>query len=269
MMQEMDIESGKVSLSAGYASMLNCKFNNAAPQITLGKYSNASILGSTFKETKTIENNSVLTVTVDDTPVEMEPTPEFPQVNVLEVKPPRAVMYNAKDFGVKIDGVTDDAPAIQKALDKAAADGGGIVFLPPGFYGIKSELTVPSNVEFRGALDTGTMPRKNGSTLEIYHGKGQEGGATIHLQEKSTIRGICVDYPEQDYNDPIKFPYTVQGMGADVSIINMAIRNAYDFADLFTYRCDRAYMEYLCGSCWHIGVRVGAGSRIASYLILR
>lgn len=260
MMQEMDIESGKVSLSAGYASMLNCKFNNAAPQITLGKYSNASILGSTFKETKTIENNSVLTVTVDDTPVEMEPTPEFPQVNVLEVKPPRAVMYNAKDFGVKIDGVTDDAPAIQKALDKAAADGGGIVFLPPGFYGIKSELTVPSNVEFRGALDTGTMPRKNGSTLEIYHGKGQEGGATIHLQEKSTIRGICVDYPEQDYNDPIKFPYTVQGMGADVSIINMAIRNAYDFADLFTYRCDRAYMEYLCGSCWHIGVRVGAGS---------
>ncbi len=260
MMQEMDIESGKVSLSSGYASMLNCKFNNAAPQITLGKYSEASILGGTWKEEKKIENNSTMSVVIDDTPVEMEPTPEFPQVNVLEVKPPRAVMYNVKDFGAKVDGETDDGPAIQRALDQAATDGGGIVFLPPGFYGIRTEMTVPTNVELRGALDTGCMPRKNGSTLEVYHGKGTEGGATIHLKEKSTIRGICVDYPEQNYAEPIKFPYLIQGMGADVSIINMAIRNAWDFADLYTYKCDRAYMEYLCGSCWHIGARVGGGS---------
>ncbi len=43
-------------------------------------------------------------------------------------------IYNVKDFGAKGDGVTDDAAAIQAAIEAAAAAGGGEVYIPQGLY---------------------------------------------------------------------------------------------------------------------------------------
>ncbi|MDY3929142.1 MAG: glycosyl hydrolase family 28-related protein [Clostridia bacterium] len=41
---------------------------------------------------------------------------------------------NVKDFGAVGDGVNDDLPAIQAAIDKASELGGGIVYIPNGIY---------------------------------------------------------------------------------------------------------------------------------------
>lgn len=45
-----------------------------------------------------------------------------------------AANYNVKDFGAIGDGTTENAAAIQKAIDTAAAHGGGIVQVPAGVY---------------------------------------------------------------------------------------------------------------------------------------
>ena len=46
-----------------------------------------------------------------------------------------AESFNVKDFGAKGNGVADDAPAIQKAINAAAAKaGGGNVVFPKGTY---------------------------------------------------------------------------------------------------------------------------------------
>ena len=41
-------------------------------------------------------------------------------------------VYNVMDFGAKGDGVTDDASAIQEAIDKCSQNGGGRVIIPSG-----------------------------------------------------------------------------------------------------------------------------------------
>lgn len=54
-------------------------------------------------------------------------------------------------FGAIGDGITDDAAALQEAVDAAEAAGGGIVFIPPGRYLIGDTIEVPSRVVIRGA----------------------------------------------------------------------------------------------------------------------
>jgi Pectate lyase superfamily protein len=67
---------------------------------------------------------------------------------------------SAQAFGAKGDGVTDDGPAIQRAIDAAAAAGGGTVTLDPGTYLLRyrpsedgdggSALTLRSGVTLAG-----------------------------------------------------------------------------------------------------------------------
>lgn len=57
-----------------------------------------------------------------------------------------ADVVNAKDFGARGDGVTDDAEAINAAL---AA--GGVVYLPAGTYKVGAPIGIPSNTMLIGA----------------------------------------------------------------------------------------------------------------------
>lgn len=60
-------------------------------------------------------------------------------------------LVSVKDYGARGDGVTDDAAAIQAALDSVPA-GGGTVYLPPGDYRIGTTLAITvSGTTFKGA----------------------------------------------------------------------------------------------------------------------
>lgn len=57
------------------------------------------------------------------------------------------VVYNVRDYGARGDGAANDAGAIDKAIDEAAAFGGGTVYLPAGNYlcttiHLKSRITL-------------------------------------------------------------------------------------------------------------------------------
>lgn len=55
-------------------------------------------------------------------------------VSVLISTSDYAKEYNVRDFGAKGDGKTIDSPAINKAIEAASADGGGMVYIPAGVY---------------------------------------------------------------------------------------------------------------------------------------
>lgn len=55
-------------------------------------------------------------------------------------------VYNVVDFGACGDGKTDDAVAIQKAIDKCSANGGGIVLFPSGKTFMSGPIQLKSHV---------------------------------------------------------------------------------------------------------------------------
>lgn len=54
-------------------------------------------------------------------------------------------VFNVRDFGAKGDGATHDTKAIQAAIDRAFASGGGIVYFPTGRF-LSGTVTVKSRV---------------------------------------------------------------------------------------------------------------------------
>lgn len=66
--------------------------------------------------------------------------PEFPQR-----------LHVATKHGVVGDGFTNNHAALQKLIDDVGADGGGIVFLPPGSYRVDDTVQLRAHVLLRGA----------------------------------------------------------------------------------------------------------------------
>jgi len=58
---------------------------------------------------------------------------------------PHLLAYNVRSFGAKGDGSATDSPAINRAIDAAAAAGGGTVFFPGGTY-LSYSIRLKSNV---------------------------------------------------------------------------------------------------------------------------
>lgn len=65
-----------------------------------------------------------------------------------------AAVYNVRDFGAKGDGKTIDSPAINAAIDAAAANGGGVIYFPAGTYASYS-VRLASHIELN--FETGAV----------------------------------------------------------------------------------------------------------------
>jgi len=62
--------------------------------------------------------------------------------------------YNVRDFGAKGDGKAIDSPCINKAIEAASADGGGMVVFPAGTY-LSYSIRLKNNIHLH--LDNGAV----------------------------------------------------------------------------------------------------------------
>ena len=125
-------------------------------------------------------------------------------------------IYNLKtDARLKLkakgDSVTNDREAIQQAIDKASADGGGVVYLPEGKYKLQfsagSGLTMLSNVVLKGDGPGRTIIQYGYGTPPPYPdpiGKGNWPDNTVDgvglLWPLGTIRSGMSDLSVQNVN---------------------------------------------------------------------
>lgn len=126
---------------------------------------------------------------------------------------------SVRDYGTKGDGVNDDAPALQAALD--AAEIGATVFVPTGTYLIKQILRIPSGV---------TLMMDPGATIK----RGSAINAMITNKSDGTVGGYAANYGNRiiggtiDANAAI-FPGVCTAIGfghvTDILIKNVSINN--------------------------------------------
>ena len=72
-------------------------------------------------------------------------------------------VINVKDYGAKGDGTANDTGAIQTAVNQAARDGGGVVWIPDGTY-IVDFIDIGANTILRGESRDGTILKWSGDT---------------------------------------------------------------------------------------------------------
>ena len=124
---------------------------------------------------------------------------------------PAQTCYDVLSFGAKGDGVTDDAMAIQKAIDRCSAEGGGIVLLPRNHEFLSGPVELKSQVELH--LEA-TATLKANPDEGIYHlsafgenrGEGMlwlwaKDAENISITGKGTIHGNGIAFMGAELDD--------------------------------------------------------------------
>ena len=256
---------GSVSRPGGALSLRGCQFKGPGSHLLLGdSVTAATIAGCSFEGASHLVNKSESDrILISSAPLILPKLPDVRHPGVPRIGPAKPKLYVVTDapWNAKEGGATDDTLAIQAALDAAGKGGGGIVFLPGGEYAVRGHLTVPSGVELRGVYDVPHHSVGKGSLLCAYAGRGDEAAAPfVVLQSRSILRGVTFLYPEEKVDTIVPYPFTVQGRGSDISIIDTTAINAYNLIDLASYRCDRHTVDYAAGGAFHIGIALGGGS---------
>lgn len=101
---------------------------------------------------------------------------------------------NVKAFGARGDGTTDDATAIQAAIDHAAATvngaSGAVVFFPTGTYLIGAQINLPNRVGLQGANGRGVVIKLHASFADSYMMVAENGTSSMF---GSWVRDIYID----------------------------------------------------------------------------
>ena len=173
------------------------------------------------------------------------------------------------DFGAKGDGQTDDTEAISKALKKASAQGGGIVFLPAGKYRVTSSLSVPANVTLTGVwLNPEYNPSFDKQTVLLadYKSNGKVNGSAyfISLTPGAGVKGLNIYYPQQNAASPTEYPFTI-GLGIVlVNISDITLLNSYAGIKAGT----ASHVENIYGTCYKYGFYNTANYEISNFVNL-
>jgi len=165
---------------------------------------------------------------------------------------------NVKEYGTLADGISDDTPAIQKALNDSP-NKGGICFLPSGSYRLNGSLVVPEGVTLKGSYDGVPHPSHPiGTVLLIYGGKGNADAApAITLKSNASVKNLIIHYPEQQPPPKvIPYPWTIQIDGDLCQIVDMAMTNPYMAIDAGTNASGLHFISNVYACPLKIGIYV-------------
>ncbi|WP_336775099.1 glycosyl hydrolase family 28-related protein [Paenibacillus sp. MMO-58] len=140
--------------------------------------------------------------------------------------------YDVRDYDAKGDGQQPDHVAIQAAINAAAANGGGVVWLPPGTYLLQAGITVTEQVQIVGAgwpAHWVEGQRNPGTWIRVE----DEGFSAFTVKASgATIRDVAFVYDQERSNplrngwEPRNFQHAIHVWGTDVTLDGIHLYNA-------------------------------------------
>jgi polygalacturonase len=155
---------------------------------------------------------------------------------LLVIAPCRAKGWDVTELGAKGDKQTNSGPAIQAAIDKCTAAGGGTVLVPAGDY-LCGQLNLKSNVtlHIEAGATLWVSPRKDD------YSKGNrflfaEGQSNITIEGRGTIHGTGeADLARRRTDKPQQRPDFRVGILELVRCQNVTIRVTVRYSDSWTF----------------------------------
>ena len=121
--------------------------------------------------------------------------------------PSAQAAFNVLSFGAQGDGVNDDTPAIQAAINAAAASGGGIVQIPAGTYLLNSFSSTPHPWKFHNLLVRSNITLQGQPGAKLLQGPGGRsplpaGASSVEnaVLAFGTINNVLVTFQNTKYN---------------------------------------------------------------------
>lgn len=269
--QNCTISNAVTLAGPGVLNFVNCRLLGATQCVMSATGTRIGFTGCTFAPAQKIVNNgSANNLLLDPRPAISNAMPVFDWTNVMADfatrRPAKTNLFVTSAFGTTGNGNTDDTLAIRNALAAAGANGGGIVYLPPGQYHVTNTLDVPPGVELRGPYEArhGTWPGADGvakgAIVQPYGGQGNTNGpVAIALEPNAGLVGVTLSYENQGTNC-YPYPPAIQGRGGNIYAIGVQCPNPYIFLDLDTYTCTNHFIDMLDGWALLNGARIGNGS---------
>jgi polygalacturonase len=155
-------------------------------------------------------------------------------------------VYDIQTYGATGDGKTDDAQAIQKAINSCSEAGGGVVLIPAGQTFLTGPFDLKSNIELRVATGATLLanPDENVYTKSAFRDNQGEGTIwiggdnvqNVTLTGSGTIDGNGISFMGKELDDSYELkPFKIKDprphlltivAGHHINIHNLVIRNS-------------------------------------------
>jgi len=241
--------TGPVAVSAGSLSLVDCHMGESPEPPTT---ETLTVQGGSWPTSWA--STSSPTRLFDPAPVDANlprtklPVPDLdPLARSMPVGQLRVVQASKENF----------TAALQETLSEA--DPGDIVFVPPGYHLLRTNITIPPGVELRGPIDTPQHVVRSPALIFLDASLAGNSRPVFLLSQDASVAGLGFFPRGQNWRQPLEFPVLFRADGPGTTVRNVSAAALSNFADFQGPEANGFSVDSVNANILGEGFRIGGG----------